>query len=228
MRLMKSREVKREKSTQNLPFDPRDPPKREVYVGQKVPVFIVPDDTPNDVRLEQPGWKKADWHFEIVDIRQGTESGDVLDVKWPNDHIDKNIPVAQFYGVFSMVRESNEHLYTEEYVDHNPETDAKTQEIMNLLIDIARKNGILPSVDISETDEKPTPQIIERGHPQIQYNASSYTLDDIDNWFRQPAKGGLRITEIRKKARLMDLGNIDGIKKDDLKKLMIAKINKIQ
>lgn len=219
---MKSREVKRTKTTQKLPFDPRSPPKTELYTGQIIPVYIVPDDTPTDVRLKQPGWVKADWTFEIVDIRD-----DVLDIKWPNGHIDTDIPTPAMYGEFSMVRKSNEHIYIEEYVDTDAEEEAKAKEMIKMLIDLARENGIIPSIDVTETDENPTPQIVERGKPLVKYNADSYTAADIEEWFKQPAKGGLRITEIRKKARLMELGNIDGIKKDDLKKLMIAKVSKM-
>ncbi len=105
---------------QKLWFDPKNPPETPIYVGQRIPIFIVPDDTEEDDLLFEDSWVKTDWDFRIVGMRlvatidddgNNTESS-VVDVEWPNKHIDTNIPISNMYGQFSRICESQVHHYT--------------------------------------------------------------------------------------------------------------------
>jgi hypothetical protein len=128
-------EPKRTRPKQKLWFDPKNPPKTPVYVGQRIPIYIVPDDTEEDDRLVEPSWVKTDFVFRVVGIRRvevedddGCKTeGDVVDVEWPNKHIDTDIPISNMYGHFARIPKSLVSHFTEEY-----NSDDEDVEIIDL------------------------------------------------------------------------------------------------
>ncbi len=130
-------EPKRTRPKQKLWFDPKNPPKTPVYVGQRIPIYIVPDDTEEDDRLVEPSWVKTDFVFRVVGIRRvevededgDKTEGDVVDVEWPNKHIDTDIPISNMYGHFARIPKSLVPHFTEEY---NSEDEDEDVEIIDL------------------------------------------------------------------------------------------------
>ena len=106
-------------------------PETQIVIGQKIPIYIVPDDIDEDERFVDEDWKRTDWVFVIVDIRdiemideEGNISKErVVDVKWPNGHIDKDIPIQNMYGHFARIPRSLIAHYTEEYHSSDEESE---------------------------------------------------------------------------------------------------------
>ena len=173
-------ETKRTRPKQKLWFDPKNPPKTPLYVGQRIPIYIVPDDTEEDDRLVEDTWVKTDWVFRIVGIRRveiEDENGkkyedDVVDVEWPNGHIDTDIPITNMYGHFARIPKSLVPHFTEEYHSEDEDdiidlSEAQTnqEKLMQLLKILEflseqreklKKDDDEPSVVVEETTDEPT------------------------------------------------------------------------
>jgi hypothetical protein len=238
-------------SKKKLWFDPKNPPKTPVFVGQRIPIYIVPDDTKEDDRLVEPTWRKTDWVFRVVGIRKIIRQDDdgnniedeVVDVEWPNKHIDRNIPIQTMYGHFARLCESWVPQFTEEYVSEEEEeiidlskahtNQEKLEQLLKLLQFLSEQREHLRQseeeevesvVTIEETTDAPT--IVEKTVPVVDSDDSESTStttagpsrEAVEGWFRSPAKGGLRIKELRQKASELGIEGVEELKKAELKK----------
>ena len=332
---------------QKLWFDPKNPPKTPIYVGQRIPIYVVPDDEFDiEERLVNPSWKMTNWVFRIVGIRcvldENNVETEVVDVKWPNGHIDKDIPISNMYGHFTRIPKYLVPRFTEEY--HTDEDDddieiidlskattnqEKLEQLLKMLQFLSEQRERLqqegsfvdehtPTVTVEETTDAPTvlngikcarerddlvvikeegiedkkdapersarlfpalsPETIaalraaalkkdleeqaeaeaqqqdqeqDQDHDQEQDQAQDQEKDqsqepvqkqeepkkakktpsvpkkagvtkaNIAKWFRQPAKGGWKITELRKKALQLGIEKPQAFKKPELKREML-------
>nr|QBK88089.1 MAG: hypothetical protein LCMAC202_04510 [Marseillevirus LCMAC202] len=308
---------------QKLWFDAKNPPKTPIYIGQRIPIYVVPDDEFDiEERLVNPSWERTKWVFRVVGIRRvrdGEEETEVVDVEWPNGHVDKDIPISNMYGHFTRIPKYLVPRFTEEYNSDDDDDDveiidlskAKTnQEKLEQLLkmlqilseqreSIRQEEGCIdentPTITVEETTEAATvlgkneadsddlvvikednsildperlqkllpalsPTAIEalraatlkqhEGSPETKSNRAVVkeeseakpnklpaqkkkpkpkkavqtkppkiiTKANIAEWFKQPSKGGLKIGELRKKAREMGIESPHLFKKSELKK----------
>jgi len=173
------------KTKQKLWFDPKFPPVTPVYVGQKKPIYLVPEDTEDDDRLVEEDWEKTEWYFKIICIRQIKDSeGDdktVVDVEWPNGYIDKDVPISSMYGHFVKLKRSELARFTEEYnsddeyieidLSKDQTDEEKLQQLLKLLkymsdnhdylVEQSKKEEQERSVEVIEVTSVP-PTLVEK------------------------------------------------------------------
>ncbi len=117
-----------QKNVSKFPFDPKNPPRARIYVGLKIPIYLVDDD--DEERIVNDKWDKTNWYFKVVALRRirKEENGkmvedDIADIEWPNEHVDTNVPINYLYGGVSKVPRSTISRFTEEYNSDDDDED---------------------------------------------------------------------------------------------------------
>jgi len=213
--------------------------KAVIYIGQEIPIYIVPDDTETSDQ-DKSSWVKTHWVFRVVGIHRTlseNEDGevtvnDVVDIEWPNKHIDSNIPINNMCSDFARIPRSLVPHFTERN-DIDPKAKSNIEKLEQLLkmLQFLSEHA---QTQVDSDEEEPKQQITElEEEPEHTYTQQitkveeqpeqTYTEEQITQWCQPPSKGGLRIMELRDKAREMGV-NPQKLKKPELQKAMLEKI----
>ena len=226
---------------QNIPQTP-------VYVGQYIPIYVVPDNTGENETTVRQNWKKTNWSFRIIAIRLEENERDQLfvDIRWPNDYIDTNIPIENVFGNYARIPESLIGTFTqktskitskkgslkEQYeTEITSNTDKKKlSKLLNMLSDLSDVEDLIPSKRTSKKSSKrgskersniSSKKSSKRGSKERSIKSSKrirLTRDLIEEWCELPARGGMKLLDLRDKAESLGIKGAQEMRRFDIER----------